>query len=406
MSRQYPISLFSFIAKLLIGFCFLLQVTSLWAVEVKGLYEIEVPVEGQGRAARRAAIGEAFSQVLIKVTGRRQLNKRIQRNASRYVQQYRYRTIEAVNVDVSDELIADEVVEDKATEEAMVEADAVVEPSRRLWVSFDSTAVNRMLREKGVPIWGSARPSGIIWLSQEQHGKRTMLQPEMMPEVVLAVEMQAQQRGLPIMLPLMDMEDHQRLPVSALWAGFTETIQFASDRYGVEVVLTGRLVPEVDQWHVEWRLYQGESVEAWSGGSGSLSDLVAQGAESMSDRLAERYTQTTTDESLSQWRVVVNEIDDLAGYAKVNRYFESLVMVENVVLLVMEGSSAEFLLDIQGGEAALLQGVELGQVLEHLAVEPISEEWGDEVTEWVDETFEGPFLPEPIAPKRVMLRLR
>ena len=121
----------------------------------------------------------------------------------------------------------------------------------------------------------------------------------------------------------------------------------------------------------------------------------------MSDRLAGRYTQTNSAESQSQLRVVVTEIDDLAGYAKVNRYFESLVMVEKAILVVMDGSSAEFLLDIQGGEAAMLQGVELGQVLEHLSEEPV----GEEIV-LVDETFEGPFLPEPVAPKRVMFRLR
>jgi hypothetical protein len=244
----------------------------------------------------------------------------------------------------------------------------------------------------------------VIWLSQEQQGQRTMLQPEMLPEMALAVEEQAQQRGLSVMLPLMDMEDYQRLPVSALWGGFTETIQHASSRYGVEVVLTGRLVATEKQWQVEWRLYQDELVEVWTGASSTLSEVVAQGVEQMSDRLAERYTRATADDSLSQLQVVVTDIDDLAGYARVRRYFESLVMVEQAVLLTMESNRAEFLLNVQGGGAALIQGVKLGSVLAPVANKPVGEIV--EVTEVVDDTLEGPFLPEPIARERATFRLR
>jgi hypothetical protein len=378
----------------------LLLVTPLLAVEMKGLYEVEVAVEGQSSDQRRTAIREAFYQVLVKVTGHRQLNGNILRSASRYVQQYRYRTIEVV----VDELIADDQpLEDELKIEASIE-EVALEPEYLLWVRFDSIAVNRLLREKELPIWGAARPSIVIWLSQEQQGQRTMLQPEMLPEMALAVEEQAQQRGLSVMLPLMDMEDYQRLPVSALWGGFTETIQHASSRYGVEVVLTGRLVATEKQWQVEWHLYQDELVEVWTGASSTLSEVVAQGVEQMSDRLAERYTRATADDSLSQLQVVVTDIDDLAGYARVRRYFESLVMVEQAVLLTMESNRAEFLLNVQGGGAALIQGVKLGSVLAPVANKPVGEIV--EVTEVVDDTLEGPFLPEPIARERATFRLR
>lgn len=407
MNRQSHTVPFSHLSLLLTSLLLLLLVAPLSAVEMKGLYEVEVPVEGQSSAQRRTAIREAFYRVLVKVTGRRQLNKTIQRNASRYVQQYRYRTIEVVAAEVIDEpIVDDQRLEDELEIEEVVEAEVTVavEPKRLLWVRFDATAVNRLLRERGLPIWGAARPSVVVWLSQEREGQRTMLQPEMLPEMVLAVEEQARQRGLPIMLPLMDMEDHQRLPVSALWGGFAETIQFASSRYGVEVVLTGQLLANAEQWQVVWHLYQDELAEVWVGADGTLSEVVAQGIEQMSDRLAERYTQVAADDSLSQLHVVVTDIDDLAGYAAVRRYFESLVMVEQTVLLAMENNSAEFLLSVQGGEAALTQGVKLGRVLMPLAVEPVDETV--EVAEVVDDSFEGPSLPEPIARVRVTFKLR
>lgn len=392
---------------LLISLVLMLLVTPLWAVEMKGLYEVEVPVEGQSAEQRRAAIREAFSQILVKVTGSRELDKPILRYASRYVQQYRYRTLERKIVEVPtmeaqvehDGLITNSSLEDSA--ELRIDPEVQTEPERLLWVRFDAAAVNRMLREKGLVIWGSARPSILLWLSQEQQGERVMLQPEMFPEMVAVIEEQARQRGLAVMLPLMDMEDYQQLPVSALWGGFAEIIQHASSRYGVEVILTGQLVAVEAQWQVEWRLYQDEWVERWMGPNGTLNEMVAQGIEQMSDRLAERYTQSTADDRVSQLYVDIRGVDDLADYAKIEAYFESLVMVEQAVLLTIEHNRAEFLLNFQGGEEALIQGIKLGRVLEKLEDEAIPE-----VVDVVDEELEGPFLPAPPVRESATFRLR
>ncbi len=390
---------------LLISLILMLLATPLWAVEMTGLYEVEVPVEGQSAEQRRAAIREAFSQVLVKVTGRRALDKPVLRYASRYVQQYRYRTLERKIVEspiIEAQREPHEPIMDKENSELMVEPEAQMEAERLLWVRFDAAAVNRMLREKGLAIWGSARPSVLLWLSQEQQGERVMLQPEMLPEMVAVVEEQARQRGLAVMLPLMDMEDYQQLPVSALWGGFTGIIQHASSRYGVEVILTGQLVALEGQWQVEWRLYQDESVESWMGANGALNEMVAQGVEQMSDRLAERYTQAIADDSVSQLYVDITGMDNLSDYAKVKAYFESLVMVEQAVLLTMERNRAEFLLNFTGGEEALIQGIKLGRVLEHLEDEVATEE----VVDVIDEELEGPFLPAPPLHERVVFRLR
>ncbi len=394
---------------LLIPLVFMLWATPLWAIEMKGLYEVEVPVEGQSADQRRAAIREAFSQVLVKVTGSRALDKATLRYASRYVQQYRYRTLQRKTVEMpvetatiggpieQGESSAKSLLEDNA--EPQVESEVETELERLLWVRFDAAAVNRMLREKGLAVWGSARPSILLWLSQERQGERVMLQPEMVPEMVAVVEEQARQRGLAVILPLMDMEDYQQLPVSALWGGFAEIIQHASNRYGVEVILTGQLLSMEGGWQVEWRLYQDEWVERWMGPSGTLNEVVAQGIEQMSDRLAMHYTQSTSDDRMSQLYLDIRGVDDLADYAKIKAYFESLVMVEQAVLLTMERHRTEFLLNFTGGEEALIQTIKLGRVLEYLEDEA-------DAVEGINETIEGPFLPTPPVKKRATFRLR
>ena len=377
----------------------LLLANSLQAAEVEALYEAEVPVKGQGAEQRRAAIREAFSKVLIKVSGSREIINdkalhQTRRKAAQYVQQYRYRIVEHPFVNEAE----------AAAKPAKSEPPGVTTgPQQLLWVNFDATAVNHLLRDKGFPVWGAVRPSVVIWLSQERQGQRLMLQPEMMPTAVAAIDERAGQRGLSIVLPMMDMEDHTNLPVNALWDGFSTVIQQASTRYEADVVVTGQMVATgAHRWRVEWSLYLDGGIEQWIGAEGSINRVVAQGVEELSDRLAERYTQATTNSSLSQLQVVVTEVNNLASYDKVSQYFESLAMVERVVVQAMNPDSGEFLLSVRGGEAALDQGVKLGTVLERVAaIEPVSEH--DEST---DKPVEGPSLPESVESIRPTFRLR
>ena len=153
----------SFFGRLAVTVCFVMTLFAghAMAVTVSDLYEAEVPVEGQEAAQRSDAISRAFTEVLMKVTGHRGITNRQEltaeiANASRYVQQYRYRLLDA-----------DPVANSTGQSEG-----ENVEPQRLLQVSFDSGAVNSMLRGLGLPVWGDNRPSGLVWVGLEQGGKK------------------------------------------------------------------------------------------------------------------------------------------------------------------------------------------------------------------------------------------
>ena len=71
----------------------------LQAAQLNGLYEAEVELADQGRAARATAMSEAMAAVLLKVSGSETLLdeevlQSAMADASRYVRQYRYRSEE------------------------------------------------------------------------------------------------------------------------------------------------------------------------------------------------------------------------------------------------------------------------------------------------------------------------
>lgn len=318
------------------------------AENIADLYAAQVPVIGQGSEARSMAIRTAFESVLVKISGDQGLpsqsamSKAMQR-ANRYVQQYRYLSLgSGSGVDGAESA-----------------------PDRLLWVRFDERAVNRLLHENGVPVWGSARPSTLIWLGIERKGSRNLYQQELDPKLGATLKAVARDRGLPILFPLMDLEDRSNLQVSDIWGDFEAKIRKASDRYQSDVILVGRLRRMGgNDWSADWTLYQSDSKSSWQNKAQSKNVVAGRGLQRAVDDLASRFAPQHASQGTSNLRVRISGLNHLADYVLVKDYLGSLVMVEQLDLLVANPASVSFIARVQGGREALEKGIMLGGVLE------------------------------------------
>ena len=150
------------------------------AGEVEGLYETQVPVTGQREAERVDALRTAFRQVLVKVTGDRgaashQAVQTLARSPLGYVQQYLYRPLPP---DYTPAAAADPA------------------PTQMLWVRFDAQAVDLLLQQANEPVWGRMRPTTLVWLAVEDHGRRALAGSDSLPELRSELEDQAEARGV------------------------------------------------------------------------------------------------------------------------------------------------------------------------------------------------------------------
>ncbi|MEN8178178.1 MAG: DUF2066 domain-containing protein [Pseudomonadota bacterium] len=318
------------------------------AETVTDLYVAEVPVYGQADKVRRDAIAEAFAIVLVKVSGDRNLSLRgklskLVKRANGYVQQYSYRMLEATD---------DGNLEDAG-------------PDRLLRVRFDEQAVNRQLREHGVPVWGSARPSTLVWLGIEKRGRRTLYRPEHNQGLRDVLEQTASARGLPIIFPLMDLEDSSNLQASDIWGSFEEAIRRASDRYLPDVILVGRVRKRGRKdWTADWSLYQPGDVSTWQTRSSSKQAVAAEGLQRTVDSLAMRFAPRYVEQGVTSLRIRVSGMDNLGDYILVKEYLQSLGLIEQLDLLAAYPESISFIAQVQGGRDALEKGIMLGGVLE------------------------------------------
>ncbi len=324
-----------------------LQAESACAVELEGLYEAEVPVAGQQLGERERALQAALAQVLVKVSGQRSVVHtagvtEALKTPSQYVQQYRYRDLPP-------------------------DADNPIDtgrPSQVLWAQFDRVAVNRLLKEQGLPIWGKARPAIVAWLAVETRGRRAMAGSEDTDDISTALQTRAVQRGLPLVIPLFDLEDQARVRISDVWGEFTDRLVAASARYRSDVVLLGRaqkVLPSL--WEVRWNLVTGQRSERWSTQADVLLIALDEGIDRTADLLAKQFAYVQQADASGFLDMVVADVRSLEDYAKVLNYLQSLDMVEGVQTTRVQPGEAWFRLKSPSEREVVGKAISLGRTL-------------------------------------------
>src|SRR5690606_41001353 len=110
-----------------------------------------------------------------------------------------------------------------------------------LWAQFDGVSLSRALRQAGLPDWGTERPDVLVWLAVDDGGDRYLVSESGGQHIAPLVRQAARRRGLPVTLPLLDVEDQRALLFSDVWGGFFGRVETASQRYQPQVILTGKL---------------------------------------------------------------------------------------------------------------------------------------------------------------------
>lgn len=335
---KYLTALFFFI------FIFLGQNVS--AIQVSGLYQATVPVTDETAGTRRPAIKQALILVLIKLTGDRNIAKSdditpVVTQAERLVQQFRYRQVES-------------------------QADPTVQMTELL-VQFDEGALNDSLTNQGLAIWGKERPSILVWLAHEQYQTRSIVSFEESPEYMSMLDKGAEFRGLPLLFPLLDLEDNSQISVSDVWGDFKEPIVNASSRYQADVLLTGRLIQvSAGLWEARWSVYMEELIERWSNQSESPEMVLEEGINEVANRIASQYANTSS--TLTEViEIVVTGVNDVDEYAKTLAYLESIQSISSVQVKRVYKDNVLFELINRGGLSAIDQSFTLGKMLEQIS---------------------------------------
>ncbi|MBT8131026.1 MAG: DUF2066 domain-containing protein [Gammaproteobacteria bacterium] len=219
-----------------------------------------------------------------------------------------------------------------------------------------------MLRNKGLPVWGSDRPPILVWLAVDWGGgSRGLITAGEETDLRRSIERVADSRGLVLVWPLFDSTDRSAMSFSDLWGGFTQKINAASARYDVSGVLVGRATRGSTRLQVRWSLDMGGLIDEWRGG-------LTPGLHQVADTLARRFAVRDSGQSEGVTIAIVG-INSLADYARVSDYLENLGLVRHLGVRRVSGSTILFDLELQGDASRLPRILELNGNLSRLATE-------------------------------------
>jgi hypothetical protein len=319
-------------------------------VEVPGLYEAEVPVTGQSAVERAAASRSALERVLVKVSGNADIAQLpkiepLLSNAEKLVQRYQYRTAPSPAPGTED-------------------ADTSTAPGQLLWESFDRRTINQHLYDAGVSVWGINRPATLLWLAIEDGRHRYLVGGDNRPDVQTMLSTEAQQRGLPLNVPLLDLQDQGALAVADVWGDFSDVIFKASSRYQPDAILVGRVyATAAGKWQSQWTLYDHGKVSTWGAGPAAQDAVISAGIAGAAGQFAKRYALELTPGVANTVMLSVENVATLADYARVERYLQSLDPVADVQVARVEGPKVGFRIKLRGPTRGLIQTLVLGKTL-------------------------------------------
>ena len=322
------------------------------AMRVPGLYTAEVPVPDQSEKIRGSAVQTALRMVLVKLTGDRFAGNRsdlapLIRQAENYMQEYRYRQKAAPQTD----------------------AGVPQELSLKLSVRFNEESLNQSLRALGVPVWGSERPSTLIWMVVEgENRERNMLSMDSGSHYISVIADRASLRGIALIFPLMDLEDTARLRPGDIWGNFKQPVLDASARYHPDSILTGVLsAPAPGIWEGRWTAYINDQTHSWMTEGDIPEGVIEEGVDGMADMLAQMFARSSVFTEMSTVRLSVADVNNTQQYARVLKYFESLSSVTNVQVEQVQPGVVTFLLTAHGGSVAVSQAIALARIMEPIS---------------------------------------
>jgi len=320
----------------MLSFTILLTLQSnVFAVEIKNIYQGKANIENQGQ--RNEAINNALQGVLSKLLSNQarsntQAIDAILVDAPQYVQQYRF--------------------ENPNRSETTKNENS----SQLLIVDFNPFALNTALKSHGFQTWGTDRPEVLLWLVVEDNRKRQVFAADTMPKLETAIGNAVESKGLTLLFPLMDLTDRRQLSVNDIWLGFDDRIRQASERYGVDHILVGRLSRKTtNKWTVDWKFFQQKKIDEWQAKSVGRDQAIQIGIDGVFERMIPAYVSKELNIVASGIEIKISGITNLSDAQQVENHLKSLSTVQTVEWLTIQPKFVIFRLTLNGNEEQLQQ---------------------------------------------------
>lgn len=134
---------------------------------------------------------------------------------------------------------------------------------------YNEALIEKTLEKAHISYWGSNRPVLLLWIEDPS---------ELPPDSLTRWQAEANRLGIPVVVPLIDLEALASTDENALKA-----------RYGADAIWQGRVSEKEGHWQFSWRLNLPQEQLSWQVNSNSLDQAFSKSLQLLEESLRQRY---------------------------------------------------------------------------------------------------------------------
>ncbi len=301
-----------------------------WAVPALAVpgdyFKAQVPVESQRVSARNQAAGIGLKAVFVRLSGMVNVASepgvlKVLGKAGQYIEQYEYGRAE--------------------NEEG--------QPIQVLNMVFAESVVARLLAQLNLPYWPTTRPNVLVWVTVDDPEQGKLMVNDPAHPAIEALTTAARTRGVPLLFPLLDLDDQFSLSTEQAWNLDEEALLNASERYGVETLLVGRLAQTSSgTWLTTWEFMHQDVRRVYDARGEAAQDVADAGLFPLADYLASLYAVRKSQEDSDQLYAVVDHVEYFEDFSAMVAYLGSLAVVSQFDVSMIDGAMVSVTLKLSG----------------------------------------------------------
>lgn len=340
-------------ARILVAFCIACFTVPAWSARTLDIYsEDAVLAQNANQEDQNEAVSEALGRVLVRATGNAEVTDiepvaAALENPNSYLSTFRFERSDVTLTNVLGESV----------------------PTKRMIMQFDRGAVERLLIDNSLPVWGEKRPETLIWMADRLDSDDHLLADSDTGAMAERLKEYARVRGIPITLPIMDLDDTLNVNFTDVYGLFTTNLDAASERYRPDAVVVARVTRTSGEYQASFVYRMQNERRSYQVSANNRDELMEALIDQMANRLAEQYAVVLDPALAGQMTLRISAVDDLATLAEVERYLQSLNLITRVTLRQVEPNALLFDLEISGSEAQLRDILALDERLSRLEEE-------------------------------------
>lgn len=306
------------------------------------LYIANIPIQANNETNDNAAFSQGLREVLIRVGG----NSKI---------------VDAKNLQSAIAHAKDIVDEYRFLESPSTSSEVPSKPQLMMQIKYDPASVRRLLNMSNEPVWNTQRPMTLVWMAIETPEGKQLLGNDSKNDALTYLRSAANVRGLPILLPLLDLQDINLVSADQVWNSDMKVLTSASTRYGYNTLLIAQVKQlNPTAWQASWNAVVGKKTIAWQDSSDSLDKVLNAGVNHLADKMAHHFAKGGDTKGSVWLSLQVSGINSIEQLDEVKKYLVNLPPVNLVEANEIQPTEVKFQVKVNGGMQALTEALNGG----------------------------------------------